>query len=155
MCVIAATLPAFLKHWNLSIIPMNGGCYSSKASLKAVLLNNGNGKPSISSVHVTALNESHETMELILHLIKHSAYNWNICGDLKVIGLLLGMQMGYTKHQCFLCLWDSRDNEQHYIKKNWPLRETLVPRRFNIHHVSPVDLKKIYLPPTHIKLGWW
>ena len=26
MCVIAATLTAFLKNWNLSIIPITGGC---------------------------------------------------------------------------------------------------------------------------------
>ena len=63
------------------------------------------------------------------------------------------MQMGYTKHQCFLCLWDCRDNEQHYIKKDWPLRETFIPGRFNIHHIPQVDQKKIYLPPIHIKLG--
>ena len=73
---------------------------SSKTSLKAVLLNNGNEKPSISLIHVTALKETHETIELILHLINYFAYNWNwnICGDLKVIGLLLGMQMGYARH---------------------------------------------------------
>ena len=80
----------------------------SKASLKAIYLNNGNEKPSISLVHATALKETHKTMELILHLINYSAYNWNICGDLKVISLLLGMQMGYTKHQCFLCLGQLR-----------------------------------------------
>ena len=66
---------------------------SRKASLKAVLLNNGNEKPSIPLVHATVLIETHETIELILHL-NYSAYNWNICGDLKVIGFLLGMQLG-------------------------------------------------------------
>ena len=68
-------------------------------------------------VLVTALKETHKTMKLILRLINYSAYNWNICGDLKVSGLRLGMKMGYTKHQCFLCLWDSRDDEQTYQKK--------------------------------------
>ena len=90
---------------------------SSKASLKAVLLNNGNEKSSILLVHTTALNETHETIELILRLINYSPYNWNISGNLKVIGLLLGMQIGYTKHQCFLRFWDSRDDEQHLSKK--------------------------------------
>ena len=74
---------------------------SSKASLKAVLLNNRNKKPFIPLVHAIALKESHETMELILRLTNYSASNWNICGGLKAIGFLLGMQMGYTKHQCF------------------------------------------------------
>ena len=66
MCVVAVTLKAFLKHWNLSIIPMTGGCSfdSSKASLKTVLLNNGNEKPSIPLVHATASKQTHELMEL-------------------------------------------------------------------------------------------
>ena len=85
--------------------------------------------------------------------MNYYAYNWNICGDLKVIGLLLGMQMGYTKHQCFLCLWDNRDDEQHYIKKDWPLRKTFVSGRYYIHHVPLINSKKIYLPTMHIKLG--
>ena len=60
------------------------------------------------------------------------------------------MQVGYIKHQYLLCRWDSRDNEQHYIKKDWPLHETFVP---GIHHIPQVDPKKIYLPPIHIILG--
>ena len=42
-----------------------------------------------------------------------------------------------TSINVFWCLWDSRDDEQHYI----------------IHFVPEVDQKKIYLPPMHIKLG--
>ena len=122
---------------------------SSKASLKAVLLNNGNENPSILLIHAAALNETHKTIELILRSINYSPYNWNISCDLKVIGLLLGMQIGYTKHQRFLCFWDSRDDEQHYIKKNWPLCEAFVPE---IHHIPQVDPKKIYLPPMQIGL---
>ena len=92
-------------------------------------------------------------MELILRLINYSVYIWNICGKLKVISLPLGMQMGYTEKQHFLCLWDSHDDKQHYIKKEWPLREMFVPGRFSIHHVPLVDSKNINLPLMHIKLG--
>ena len=114
---------------------------SSKASLKALLFNNGYEKPSISLVHATTLKEIDETMELILRLINYAVYKWNIYSELKVIRLL-GMQMDYTKNQCFLYLWDSHDDEQCYIKKDWPLRETYVPGRFNIHHVPLVDPNK-------------
>ena len=69
---------------------------SNKARLEAVLLNNGNKKPSIPLTPATALKESHETMELILFLINYSVCNWNICGGLKDIGLFIGTQMGYT-----------------------------------------------------------
>ena len=48
---------------------------SSKASLKAVLLNNENEKLSILLVHATALKETHETMELIVCLINYSPYS--------------------------------------------------------------------------------
>ena len=34
--------------------------------------------------------------------IKYSEYSWNICGDLKVISLLRGFQLGYTKHVFFM-----------------------------------------------------
>ena len=63
------------------------------------------------------------------------------------------MQMGYTKHQCFLCHWDSRDDIHHYQRKEWPKRTEFIPGRFNVQHVPLVDPQKIYLPPLHIKLG--
>ena len=67
--------------------------------------------------YASGLKETYETMELVLHLIKYSIYNLNICKDLKVIGLFLRIQIIYTKHQCFLCRWDCRDDKQHYILK--------------------------------------
>jgi len=45
---------------------------------------------------------------LILNKIKYSDHAWTICGDLKVISMLLG-QGENTKYLCFLCEWDSRD----------------------------------------------
>lgn len=78
---------------------------SSKASLKAVLLHNGNSQPSLPLAHSISKKETYETMEVLLKLLQYSSYNWKICGDLKVISLLLGLQLGYTKHMCFLCLW--------------------------------------------------
>ena len=81
---------------------------SSKVSLKAVLLHNNNSKPSIPVAHSTSKKETCETMDTLLKLLDYTLHNWKICGDLKVISLLLGLQLGYTKHMCFLCLWDSR-----------------------------------------------
>ena len=37
-----------------------------------------------------------------------------LCGDLKVLSILLGQQGGYTKYPCFLCLWDSRAKNEHW-----------------------------------------
>ena len=80
------------SEWRLFIDP-------SKASLKAVLLYNGNEKPSIPVTHATGFNETCESMNLLLRLTKD--HTWNICGNLKVVSLLLGLQLGYTKHMCF------------------------------------------------------
>ena len=48
-----------------------------------------------------------------------------------MIAFLLGLQGGYTKHSCFLCLWNSRANEQHYLVKNWPARKDFIPGSHN------------------------
>ena len=53
---------------------------SIKTSLKAVLLHNGNEKPSIPVAHVTGLNETYESMDLLLRLTKYKDHTWNICG---------------------------------------------------------------------------
>ena len=92
---------------------------SSKRSLKGVLLHNGNKYPSIPIAHSVHLKE------LLLEAIKYSEYQWWLCGELKVIGLLTGMQAGFKKYCCFLCLWDSWAVSQHYKLKDWG-REALL-----------------------------
>ena len=70
----------------------------SERSLKAVLLHNSNVLASIPLAHSTKLSESYETLKLVLEKVKYHEHEWQICGDLKVIGLLLGQQRGYTKY---------------------------------------------------------
>ena len=77
---------------------------SSKRSLKGDLRHNGNKYPSIPFAHSVHLKESYDNMELLLEAIKYSEYQWILCGDLTVIGLLMAMQVGFTKYCCFLCL---------------------------------------------------
>ena len=71
----------------------------------------------------------------------------------KVIGLLMGMQAGFTKYYCFLCLWDSRAVSQHYKQKDWGSRSTFVPGEHSLKENPLVDMNKVLLPPLHIKLG--
>ncbi|GBP67189.1 hypothetical protein EVAR_42068_1 [Eumeta japonica] len=99
---------------------------SSKYSLKAVLLHNGNKKPSIPIGHAVNCKESYETMRTLINLIKYKEHKWKVCGDLKVIGMLVGLQGGYTKYCCFLCLWDSRAKQHHYVRKEWPVRNEYI-----------------------------
>jgi hypothetical protein len=93
---------------------------SSKVSLKAVLLHNGNKYPSVPLAHAVNMKESYENMKLLLEKIHYEKYKWNICGDLKVIALLLRLQLGYIKYCCFLCEWDSRDRKKPLHPKQWP-----------------------------------
>jgi len=61
---------------------------SSQRSLKAVLLHNGNVKQSIPIGHSVHLKESYNNMKVLLEAIHYETHQWNICGDLKVIGML-------------------------------------------------------------------
>ena len=70
---------------------------SSNRSLKAVLLNNGNKFSSIPVGHSVEMKESHNSMESLLSALNYQEHKWLICGDLKVVGLILGLQGGYHK----------------------------------------------------------
>ena len=94
------------KDWRLFID-------SCKQSLKCVLLHNGNDFGSIPLGHFTTLKEKYSNIKFVLQKIGYYKDNWIICVDLKMVEFLLGLQGGYTKFQCFICLWDSRAREQH------------------------------------------
>lgn len=127
---------------------------SSKRSLKCVLLHNGNQFASVPIAHSTTLKEKYEAVKYVLEKIRYDQHEWLICVDLKMVNFLLGQQSGFTKFPCFLCLWDSRDRAQHYIKKEWPIREELLPcRARNIINEPLVNRDRILFPPLHIKLG--
>ena len=85
-------------------------------------------------------------------MTQYEKHLWHVCGDLKVIALLLGLQLRYTKFCCFLCEWDSRDRKNHYLQKQWPKRETLTVGEKNVVSPALVKPEKVYLPPLHIKL---
>jgi hypothetical protein len=126
---------------------------SSKSGLKAVLLHHGSTYPSVPVAYSCALKETYSTMQLLLRSIDYKIYRWHLCGDFKVISLLLGMQLGYVKYGCFLCKWDSRAKIDQYTVKSWEPRTEFVPGQANVIQTPLVDPKDVYLPPLHIKLG--
>ena len=67
------------------------------------------------------MKEAYENMKIVLQKIKYSEHKWYICSDPKVVALLTGLQLGFTKHSCFLCEWDSRARNIHCVKKDWPV----------------------------------
>ena len=69
-----------------------------------------------------------------------------------MLGFLLGLQGGYKKHSCFLCLWNSRADGEHYEKIHWQTREELTPGMYNVIREPLISREKVLLPPLHIKL---
>lgn len=126
---------------------------SSKRSLKCVLLHNGNKYGSIPLAHSTKMKEEYDTVALVMEKIKFHEHQWIICVDFKMVNFLLGQQSGYTKYPCFLCLWDSRAKQDHWVRREWPKREMMVVGEKNAIREPLVGRDKIILPPLHIKLG--
>ena len=93
---------------------------SCKRSLKCVLLHNGNDFGSIPLGQSTTLKEKYSNIKFVLEKIGYYKHNWIICVDLKMVGFLLGLQGGYTKFPCFICLWDSLAREQHWNREQRP-----------------------------------
>src|ERR1043165_1785297 len=55
--------------------------------------------------YAVGMKESYVNMQLLLDSINYNRHQWVICGDLKVIAILLGMQLGYTKFAAFSVSW--------------------------------------------------
>ena len=70
------------KKWRLFID-------SSKAILKCVLLHNGNRYASVPVDHSVHLKETYENKKIVITKIKYFDHIWLICGDLKVLCMLL------------------------------------------------------------------
>ncbi|GFX01805.1 uncharacterized protein TNCV_1022081 [Trichonephila clavipes] len=153
--VFCNNVPAILEIFKIMYEPEEWRLFidSSKRSLKAVLLHNGNRYAAVPVGHSVHLKECYENLEFILNKLSYSDHKWTICGDLKVISMLLGQQSGYTKFPYFLWEWDSPDRKQHYVKQTWPIRKVLFPGVKNVQRQSLVDPKKIFFPQLYIKLG--
>ena len=81
-----------MQALNINHNPLDFRLYidSSKLSLKAVLLHNTNTQPSIPVGHSEHNKDSYEKM-ILMETINYDKFKWQICGDLKVIALLLGL----------------------------------------------------------------
>ena len=78
-----------------------------------------------SSLYSVIAKETHESIKVVLELSSYTEHQWIIWLDLKMVCLLVGQQSGYTKYPCFLCLWDSRARQKHWMQKEWPIRKEI------------------------------
>ncbi|KAL6477291.1 hypothetical protein MHYP_G00131260 [Metynnis hypsauchen] len=126
---------------------------SSCKRLKAVLLHNGNKYPSLPVAHSVHLKEEYTSVKMLLGALKYDEYGWEVIGDFKMVSFLMGLQGGFTKYPCFICLWDSRDTKAHYHRRDWPQRTEFTVGKDNVKWEPLVDPCKVLMPPLHIKLG--
>ena len=73
----------------------------SSRSFKAVFLYNLSSFSSILIKHSVQMKETHFSMNHFLSAVKYLEHKTLIYGDLKVVGLLLGLKSGYTMYSCF------------------------------------------------------
>ena len=74
---------------------------SSKRCIKAVLLHNGNKYASIPVGHSVHLKEINGNLALILDKLKYKEFEWTVCGDLKLISMILEQQGGTQNFPVF------------------------------------------------------
>jgi len=152
--VVCTDIDGLMQTLNINHNPLDWRlCIdSSKLSLKAFPLHNGSTLPYIPVGHSVHNKEPYENM-ILMEAIDYDTFKWQICGDLKVIVLLLGLQQGFTKYCCFICEWDSTARPLHYSRKYWPARKSLEPGIMNVENQPLVEPSKILLSSMHLKLG--
>lgn len=96
-----------LDEWRLFID-------GSKSGLKAVLLHNDGAYRPIPIAYSRTLKETHDSMKLIFEKVKYFEHGWDVSGDLKVVALIMGLQLGRTRNSCFICTWISTVKIDHY-----------------------------------------
>ena len=138
------TSVASLRDWNENMWQLF--INSLQLSLKAVLLHNGNSKPSILIAHCVHSKKTYDNVKILLEAIQYYVHQCNSCGDLKVTGMSLSMQAGFTKF-CCLCLWDSCSTAKHYVRCDW--EDLWAGKR---QCPTLINTMKIFLAPVHIKL---
>ena len=84
------------------LVEKSGICYnhedwrifidSSERSLKNVLLHNSNNYALIPVGYSVIMKESYENLVVLLDRINYKNHNWMICGDMKIVCMLLGQQ---------------------------------------------------------------
>lgn len=141
----ALEIPYDANDWRLFID-------ASKTSLKVVLLHNDHIYMPIPIAYSRILKETHASMKIIFEKIKYSEHNWDVSGDLKVVALIMGLQLGRTKNSCFICTWVSTAKINHYAA-TWEKRSSYTVGIMNVKEMALVSPEKILLPTLHIKLG--
>ena len=104
-------------------------------------------------VRSSQINENYESVTILLEWIKFKNHNRDVCGGFKLTAFSLSLQGEYTKHSCFLNVWNSRADEPHYLRKDWLVRQELTSSLHNVKISPLVRQDKILQRLLHIKLA--
>ena len=85
------------------------------------------------------LRKTYDSLKHLLNSVNYKAHGWLVCGDFKVITLLLDLQVSYTKMPCSLCEWDSQAKSEHWERHDLPSRKSLTPGLINVVQVPLAD----------------
>jgi hypothetical protein len=90
-------------------------------------------------------------MKILLQAFHYYVDQRNICEGLKVTGVLIGVQAGFTNFCCFLFLCDRRSaaNITSGVTGN---QGRLKRREKTVSNTPLINPMKIFLPPLHINL---
>ena len=72
------------------------------------------------------VKEHYLNVKMVLNKLGYNEHNCAICVDFKMVNVLSGQQVGYTKYPYFPCYWDIQATTQHWVKKDCPACEDLV-----------------------------
>ena len=95
------------------------------------------------------IKETYENLKNILVKVQYRQYSLKIVADLKVADIFLGIQPRYKKLLLFM---RRRARNKHYIKKEWPRRNSYVSELKIVSRRPLLDTNNILLPPLHMKL---
>ena len=101
--VACTDIDGLMQTLNINHNPLDWRLFidSSKLILKTFPLHNGNTLTAIPVGHSVHNKESYENMKILLEAINYDNYDkfkWQICCNLKVITLLLGLQQGFKTY---------------------------------------------------------
>jgi len=98
--VACTDIDGLMQTLNINHNPVDWRLFidSSKLSFKTLSLHNGNTRPSIPVGHSVHIKEQYENMKIPMEAINYNKFKWQICGHLKVLTLLLGLEQGFTKY---------------------------------------------------------
>jgi len=125
----------------------------SVAGIKAALIKKDGAHFPVLILQWNKAKENYSTLKEILTRLNYVEGNWEICGDFKILQILMGLKNGGNiRHPCFFCLYHAQHTEKE-TKVDWEERTSFIEGQYSVERVPLINTEKIVLPSLHLKLG--